>query len=114
MSEVDENARRAAVPLVLCVSRDCRSEDDVFESGSRLAEIDAIVACPGVSALGESIRPEERLPAGLRAAARGYMMTINSTAEPGWLSVTFTRIDLDDTRGGLSDRSGGDSPRTSV
>ena len=39
----------------------------------------------------DSIRPAERDQAEQIATARGYSMSVDAGADPGWLSVTFTR-----------------------
>jgi hypothetical protein len=80
------------MPLVLCRSKGGPYDDDAFASGWRLGAIGATLAGPGVSALAESIRPGERLQADLLAMACGYAMTVDSSDDPDWLSVTFTRI----------------------
>ena len=81
-----------SMPLVLCRSRGGPFDDEPFMSGWRLGELGATLARPGVSALAESIRPDERLQADLIAMARGFSMTVESSSSQEWLSVTFTRI----------------------
>ena len=73
----------AAQRAVIVIGRD---------SGWRLGDIAATLARAGISAMAESIRPQERVQADLIAMARGYTMTIESSGEPGWLSVTFVRV----------------------
>jgi hypothetical protein len=90
--EIGEVHDDPVMPLVLCRSRGGPYDDDAFESGWRLGAIGATLAGPGVSALAESIRPGERLQADLLAMACGYAMTVDSSDEPDWISVTFTRI----------------------
>jgi hypothetical protein len=92
MLKTGEDHGAAVMPLVLCRSSGGPYDDEAFTSGWRLGEIDAALARAGVSALGVSIRPHERVQADLVAMARGYTMTDDTTADPDWLSVTFTRI----------------------
>ena len=80
------------MPLVLCRSRGGPFDDEAFMSGWRLGEIGATLARPGISALAESIRPQERLQADLIAMGRGFTMTVEPSSSGDWLSVTFTRI----------------------
>ena len=84
---------RAVMPLVLCRSRGGPYDDEAFSSGWRLGEIGATLARPGISALAESIRPQERLQADLIAMARGYTMTVEPSSSADWLAVTFIRED---------------------
>ena len=86
----DHSGRRCR--LVLCRSRGGPYDDEAFLSGWRLGDLGATLASPGVSAVAESIRPEERLQADLIAMGRGYTMTVEPSSDPEWLSVTFTRI----------------------
>jgi hypothetical protein len=81
-----------SMPLVLCRSRGGPFDDEAFMSGWRLGEIGATLARPGISALAESIRPQERLQADLIAMGRGFTMTVEPSSSGDWLSVTFTRI----------------------
>jgi hypothetical protein len=92
MLDADEDQSDEAMPLVLCRSRGGPYDDEAFLSGWRLGDIAATLARPGISAMAESIRPEERVQADLIAMARGYTMTIESSGDPGWLSVTFVRV----------------------
>ena len=80
------------MPLVLCRSRGGPYDDEAFMSGWRLGDLGATLAQPGVSALAQAIRPEERLQADLIAMARGYTMTVEPSSSRDWVSVTFTRI----------------------
>jgi hypothetical protein len=89
--DADEEHSDGAMPLVLCRSRGGPYEDEAFTSGWRLGEIAARLGTPGVGAMADSIRPQERLQADLIAMARGYTMTVEPTGDPGWLSVTFAR-----------------------
>lgn len=93
--EIDEVHGDSVMPLVLCRSRGGPYDDDAFESGWRLGAIGGTLAGPGIRALAESIRPGERLQADLLAMACGYAMTVESSVDPDWLSVTFTRIGND-------------------
>jgi hypothetical protein len=90
--EIGEDDSDGVMPLVLCRSKGGPYDDEAFLSGWRLGEIDATLARPGISALADSIRPHERVQADLVAMARGYAMTIDSTADAEWLAVTFSRI----------------------
>jgi hypothetical protein len=90
--DVGEAHEDSVMPLVLCRSRGGPYDDDAFQSGWRLGAIGATLSGPGVSALAESIRPGERLQADLLAMACGYTMTVESSHDPDWLSVTFTRM----------------------
>jgi hypothetical protein len=90
--EIGEDDCDEVIPLVLCRSKSGPYDDEAFLSGWRLGEIDATLARPGISALADSIRPHERVQADLVAMARGYAMTIDSTADAEWLAVTFSRI----------------------
>jgi hypothetical protein len=90
--EIGDDYGDTVMPLVLCRSRGGPYDDEAFLSGWRLGSIAATLSSPGISALAESIRPHERVQADLVAMARGYTMTVESTSDPGWLSVTFTRI----------------------
>jgi hypothetical protein len=92
MLETGEHDSEAVMPLVLCRSRGGPYDDEAFMSGWRLGDIGATLARPGISALAESIRPQERLQADLLAMARGYTMTVEPSTDPDWLAVTFTRI----------------------
>jgi hypothetical protein len=89
--EIGEVHGGPVMPLVLCRSRGGPYDDDAFESGWRLGALGAALAGPGISALADSIRPGERLQADLLAMACGYAMTVESSADPDWLAVTFTR-----------------------
>ena len=80
------------MPLVLCRSRGGPYDDEAFMSGWRLGDLGATLGRPGISALAESIRPQERVQADLIAMARGYTMTVEPSSSRDWLSVTFTRI----------------------
>ena len=91
MLDADEDRSESAMPLVLCRSRGGPYDDEAFMSGWRLGEIATLLGQPGVGAVADSIRPQERLQADLIAMARGYTMTVESTADAGWLSVTFAR-----------------------
>jgi hypothetical protein len=79
------------MPLLLCRSRGGPHEDKAFMSGWRMGELAALLARPGISAVAESIRVDERLQADLIAMARGYSMAIEPSTDPRWLAVTFTR-----------------------
>jgi hypothetical protein len=92
MLETNENDGGAVMPLVLCRSRGGPYDDEAFLSGWRLGDLAALLARPGLTAVAESIRPRELLQADLIAMARGYTMTVEPGGEPGWLSVTFTRV----------------------
>jgi hypothetical protein len=93
MLEIDEDYGGTVMPLVLCRSRGGPYDDEAFVSGWRLGAIGATtLSGPGISALAESIRPRERVQADLLAMACGYTMTVESSNDPDWLSVTFTRI----------------------
>jgi hypothetical protein len=91
MLETDQGQSDSAVPLVMCRSRGGPYDDEAFVSGWRLGYIGATLGSPGVSALAESIRPEERLQADLLAMARGFTMTVESGSHDEWLYVTFSR-----------------------
>jgi hypothetical protein len=91
MVNVDDSVTRGAMPLVLCRSGGGPHEDEAFESGWRLGDLAATLAQPGISALADSIRPEERHQADLIAMAHGYSMSVEGSDDPAWLSVTFTR-----------------------
>jgi hypothetical protein len=93
MSETGEDHDDAVMPLVLCRSRGGPHDDEAFLSGWRLGDIAATLARPGISALAESIRPRERVQADLIAMAHGYTMSIESSRDPEWLSVTFVRVE---------------------
>jgi hypothetical protein len=82
-----------AMPLVLCRSRGGPHDDEAFLSGWRLGELASMLARPGIGAIAQSIRPEERVQADLIAMARGYTMTIEPSADPEWSSVTFVRVE---------------------
>jgi hypothetical protein len=80
------------IPLVLCRSHGGPFEDEAFRSGWRLGEIASTLGRLGVSAVAESIRPWELRQADLMAMAYGYTMTVEPSADPDWLPVTFTRM----------------------
>jgi hypothetical protein len=90
--EIGEDDGDGVMPLVLCHSKGGPYDDEAFLSGWRLGELDATLARPGTSAVSESIRPHERVQADLVAMARGYTMTVDSSSDPEWLGVTFTRL----------------------
>src|SRR5262245_63623897 len=89
--DLGEDSGGGVMPLVLCRSRGGPYEDDAFSSGWRLGAIGAALAGPGISALCESIRAHERVQADLMAMAYGYTMRVDSSTDPDWLCVTFTR-----------------------
>jgi hypothetical protein len=91
MLETGED-QSGVMPLVLCRSRGGPYDDEAFLSGWRLGELGSILAGAGISALAESIRPDERLQADLIAMARGFTMTVEPGSCGDWLSVTFTRV----------------------
>jgi hypothetical protein len=93
--DVNEDCGGGVMPLVLCRSRGGPYDDEAFSSGWRLGAIGATLAGPGVSALCESIRPDERVQADLLAMACGYSMSVDPGTDPDWLSVTFTRAGND-------------------
>jgi hypothetical protein len=92
--QIGEDDGDGLMPLVLCRSRGGPYDDEAFLSGWRVGELDATLARPGISALAESIRPDERVQADLVAMARGYAMSVDSSSDE-WLSVTFTRVSDD-------------------
>jgi hypothetical protein len=92
MVKTGEDHNDAVMPLVLCRSRGGPHDDEAFLSGWRLGDIAATLGRPGISAMAESIRPQERVQADLIAMARGYTMTIERSSDPEWLSVTFVRV----------------------
>ena len=92
MLEINESHSEAVMPLVLCRSNGGPYDDEGFLSGWRLGEIAATLTRPGITAVVESIRPRERVQADLIAMGHGYAMKVEPGAEPGWLSVTFTRV----------------------
>jgi len=92
---VGQDCGDSAMPLVLCRSRGGPYDDEAFTSGWRLGAIGATLAAPGISALCESIRPHERVQADLLAMACGYVMRVDPSTDPDWLSVTFTRTGVD-------------------
>ncbi|HEY7044477.1 MAG TPA: hypothetical protein VH419_12475 [Nocardioidaceae bacterium] len=91
MVNVEGSVTAGVMPLVLCQSEGGPYEDDAFESGWRLGDLAANLAQPGISALADSIRREERHQADLIAMAHGYVMSVEPGDDPVWLSVTFTR-----------------------
>jgi hypothetical protein len=93
MLETGEDHSGSVMPLVLCRSRGGPFDDEAFMSGWRLGELGATLGRPGISALAESIRPNERLQADLIAMALGFTMTVEPSSSRDWLAVTFTRID---------------------
>ena len=94
MFEAEGDDGETVMPLVLCRSAGGRYDDEAFGSGWRLGAIAATLAHPGFGALADSIRPEERLQADLLAMASGYTMTVDRAGDD-WLSVTFSRVDVD-------------------
>ena len=96
MFHTNESSDNRMVPLTICRTNGGPYDDAAFESGWRLGDIDATLAGPSVSALATSIEPAELHQADLIAMARGYAMAVHTTSDPGWLSVTFTRIDEDE------------------
>jgi hypothetical protein len=90
MIETHEVAEQTVMPFVLCRSNGGPHDDAAFMSGWRLGEIAALLDQPGVSAVADAVRVEEREQADLIAMAYGYAMAIDGTKD-GWLSVTFTR-----------------------
>ena len=67
------------------------SGDDALASAWRLDDLAAALDHSIVRVMVDSIRPAERDQAEQIAAARGYSMSVDPGADPGWLSVTFTR-----------------------
>ena len=67
------------------------SGDDALASAWRLDDLAAALDHSVVRVMVDSIRPAERDQAEQIAAARGYSMSVDPGADPGWLSVTFTR-----------------------
>ena len=92
MFEIGEDHCEEMMPLVLCRSHGGVHDDEAFMSGWRLGDLAAKLASPGVGALVDSIRPEERVQADLIAMGRGYTMTVERSGDAEWLSVTFVRI----------------------
>jgi hypothetical protein len=95
MFDTNEAECEAVLPFTLCRSNGGPYDDDAFLSGWRLGVLDATLAALGVSALADSIRPVEYAQADLIAMARGYTMDAEPSRDPGWLSVTFTRVQDD-------------------
>jgi hypothetical protein len=89
--ELGEDTSGSVMPLVLCRSRGGPYDDAAFSSGWRLGAIGATLAGPGISALCESIRPQERVQADFLAMAYGCSMRVDPSTDPKWLTVTFTR-----------------------
>ena len=65
--------------------------DDALASAWRLDDLAAALDHSVVRVMVDSIRPAEREQAEQIATARGYSMSVDAGADPGWLSVTFTR-----------------------
>jgi hypothetical protein len=93
MSTTSEVTYETAMPFVLCRSHGGPYDDDAFLSGWRLGGIATTLAGPGVSAVSDSIRVEERRQADLIAMACGYAMTVDGAGDAGWLNVTFSLAD---------------------
>jgi hypothetical protein len=91
MIETNELAEQTVMPFVLCRSNGGPHDDTAFMSGWRLGEIAAVLAQPGISAMADAIRADERQQADLLAMAYGYAMSVDASSSDGWLSVTFTR-----------------------
>ena len=91
MSVTEEMKAGAAMPSVLGWAE--VETDDALTSGWRLDELAAALDHSVVRVMVDSIRPDERDQVELIATARGYSMSVEAGAEPGWLSVTFTRSD---------------------
>jgi len=94
MVNVDGAVAAGVMPLVLCRSEGGPHEDEAFASGWRLGDLAATLAQPGISALADAIRREERHQADLIAMAHGYVMSVEPGNDPVWLSVTFSRSSL--------------------
>ena len=92
MFEIGEDRCGAAMRLVVCRSQGGPFDDEAFVSGWRLGDLAARLASPGVSALVDSIRPDECVQADLIAMGRGCTMTVEPSGDPEWLNVTFVRI----------------------
>jgi hypothetical protein len=93
MSTTSEMTFETVMPFVLCRSNGGPYDDEAFMSGWRLGDLAATLAGPGVGALADSIRPEERHQAELIAMAYGYAMTVDADDGSEWLMVTFRRDD---------------------
>jgi hypothetical protein len=94
--EIGEDSSGTVMPFVLCRSGGGPYDDEAFSSGWRLGAIGATLAGPGISALSDSIRADERVQADLLAMACGYAMRVDPGTNPEWLFVTFTRTADDD------------------
>jgi hypothetical protein len=90
MSTTSEVTYDTAMPFVLCRSHGGPYDDDAFMSGWRLGGLATMLSGPGVGAVSDSIRPEERRQADLIAMACGYTMAVDGGGDAGWLNVTFT------------------------
>jgi hypothetical protein len=89
--EIGEEHDDHVMPLLLCRSGGGPYDDDAFRSGWRLGELAAHLGQPGISAMADSIRPEERHQADLIAMAHGFTMSVEPSRDAEWLSVTFVR-----------------------
>jgi hypothetical protein len=94
MSITEQTRAGAAMPLVPGRAEG-GPDDDALASGWRLDDLAAALDRSVVRVMVDSIRPAERDQAELIATTRGYWMSVESGADPEWLSVTFTRTSED-------------------
>ncbi len=94
MSVTEEMKAGAARPSVLGWAE--VEPDDTLASGWRLDDLAAGLDRAVVRVMVDSIRPAEREQAQRIAESRGYSMSAEAGSDPGWLSVTFTRMSEDD------------------
>jgi hypothetical protein len=94
MLEIRDDLSAGLIPLVLSRGGGGPHDEEAFRSGWRLGEIAALLAQPGISAVADAIRPQEREQADLIAMARGYTMTVDPSDDPDWMLVTFVRTEV--------------------